>query len=58
MSYHCKDERDGFVGHGVEYVGEYDAVARTVIEPGDINGLLDNAVAVGQRVLILAVAER
>lgn len=46
MSYRCKHKRNGFVGYGVECVGEYDAIARAVVEPDDIDGLLDNAVAV------------
>jgi hypothetical protein len=57
MSYHCKDERHGFVRHGIEYVGEYDAVARTVIEPDYVDALLNDAMAIRQRMLFIAVAE-
>ena len=57
MSYHCKHQRYGFVRHGIEYVGEYHAVARTVIEPDDVDALLDDAVTIRQRRSFVTVTE-
>jgi hypothetical protein len=57
MSYRCKHQRYGFVRHGVEYVGEYNAVARTVIEPDYVDTLLDDAVAIWQRRSFVTVTE-
>jgi len=53
MSYHCKHQRYGFVRHGIEYVGEYDAVARTVIEPEYVDTLLNAAMAIRQRMFFI-----
>lgn len=57
MSYHCKHQRYGFVRHGIEYVGEYDAVAGTVIEPDYVDALLNDAVAIRQRMFFVTVTE-
>src|SRR5260221_5288904 len=57
MPHHCENQSDGFIWHGVEYVGEYDAIAGAVIEPYYVNSLLDNAVAIWQRLSIVTVTE-
>ena len=46
--YHRKYQSNGFVGHGVEIVVERDAVARTVVEPDDVDRFLDNGVSIRQ----------
>lgn len=57
MSYHCEHQRDGFIWHGIEYVGEYNAVTGAVIEPDYVDSLLDNAVAIWQCLSIVTVTE-
>jgi len=44
--YHCEHQRDGFIWHRIEYVGEYDAITGAVIEPDYVDSLLDDAVAI------------
>lgn len=57
MPHHCENKSDGFIWHGVEYVREHDAIAGAVIEPDYIDSLLDNAVAIWQRLSIVTVTE-
>ena len=49
-SYHRKYQGNGFVGHGVEILVERDAVARTVVEPDNVDRFLDNGVSIRQLV--------
>ena len=46
--YHRKHQSNGFVGHGVEMVVERDSVARTIVEPDNVDRFLDNGVPIRQ----------